>query len=358
MLKRSLLFFFVVFINLYGFSQYKNSDSLKTRLAAATGKEKADVLIHLAKSTYKKDPATAQKYLEELEPLSKTLNYEYGLINCKLVSGKIDFNKKDYDNAFVKLKDMRDRSLVIKDTKLITESYYLLASLYQETGKPAEIDAVIESLKPYKSSREGQEAIAKSHRSKGMYYYYKGNFKEAGEEFIIARNGLKAINDYGAAAGIGMNIGVIQYKLGDIKESILTVETAMADAKKFHDTLMIADCLTNIAISEYALGNMEKSVKLQEEANAIYQQQNNTGRYQSGLLNLSGNLLNSGKTDLALKYVLSALDNSRKNGNQIQIAICLRQLADVQLVNGDTLRSIQYLNEVLEVSKKKSICKR
>jgi tetratricopeptide (TPR) repeat protein len=339
------------------FGQYKNIDSLKTRLSETSGKDRADVLLNLTKSVYKKDPAAGKKYLDELEPLAKSLNYDLALATAIEYSGRIDLNKKEYDNALAKFKDSKDRAATLKNVKLLTENYGLMGALYQETGKLNELNGVFENLQPYKTTREGQEAIAKVIKSRALYYYYKINYKEAKEEFKKAHEMFEKLNDQANIAGTGMNVGVLEYKLGDIKQSIATMEESMVIAKKIRDTLLIADCLSNIALSEFALGNIEKSITQQEQANKLYLQVNNTNRYQSGILNMSSNLMSVGKHAIALNYLLSVLDNSRKNNDQYLIALCYRTLADLHLNNNDTSKALQYLNDGLELSKKSKLAK-
>lgn len=332
------------------FAQYRNTDSLKTRLSSATGKDKADVLLHLAKSVYKKEPALAKKYLDELEPLAKSLNYEWAIASGILLNGKIELNKKEYESALVKLKDSKERAVHLKDIKLITESYVMMGALYQETAKLSELDGVLKDLQAYEDSKEGVEAIAKTHKNKGLYYYQKINYQGAKEEFATACRLFKKINDRTNIAGTGMNVGVLEYKLGEVKKSIATFEEALAEARKLRDTSIIADCLTNISLSEFSLGNGEKSMELQTEANRLYLLIHSKSRYQSGIMNLSVNLMSIGKTDLAMKYLLSALEDSKKNNDYVMIALCYRQLSDVQQRIGDTARAFQYLNDGLDLS--------
>jgi serine phosphatase RsbU (regulator of sigma subunit) len=325
------------------------------RLAKTSGKEKADVLLNLAKSVYKKDPATAKKYLDELEPLAKSLNYEWAIAAGIAYNGRIDLNKKDYENALTKFKDSKDRAIGLKDVKLITENYTMMGALYEETSRLNELDGVLEALQLYKNSKEGQEATARVTKSKAFYYYFKLNYKGAKEEFRKAADIFKKLNDQAAYVGTAMNVGVLEYKLGEIKESMITLEASMNDAKKLRDTLLIADYLTNLGLSEFALGNIDKSIELQEQANKLYLLINNTNRYQSGILNVSSNLMNVGKHNLALKYLLSALDNSRKNNDPQLIVLCYRTLSDLHLHNNDTAKALQYLNDGLEITKKEKL---
>lgn len=339
------------------FGQYQNTDSLKTRLSSATGKNKADVLLHLANSVYKKEPALARKYLDELEPLAKSLNYAWAIASGIQLTGRIELNKKEYESALAKLKDSKERALLLKDVKLITESYMLMGALYQETGKLTELDGVLTDLQAYKGSKEGQEAIAKTHKYKGLYYYQKINYKLAKEEFARAYDLFKKLNDRLNTAGTGMNVGVLEYKLGEVRQSIVTFEAAMAEAKKLRDTLLIADCLTNLSLSEFNLGNEEKSTALQTEANRLYVLINQKSRYQSGIMNLSLNLMSVGQNDLAMKYLLNALEESKKNNEPPMTALCYRQLSDLQNKLGDTTRAFQYLNDGLDLSKKHKLIK-
>jgi serine phosphatase RsbU (regulator of sigma subunit)/uncharacterized protein HemY len=355
--KNCLLFFLLLLIQSATFGQYKNIDSLKTRLSSSTGKNKADVLVHLAKSVYKKDPVTAKKYLDELEPLAKSLGYEWAIANGIQLNGRIELNKKEYESALVKLKDSKDRATQLKDLKLITETYVLLGALYQETGKINELNGVLEDLQAYKASRDGQDALGKVTKFKAFYYYFKINYKEAKAEFAKARDIFKKLNDQPSLTGIIMGLGVAEFKLGELKESIVTLEAALVEAKKLRDTLLIADCLTNLSLSEFSIGNIDKSIKQQEEANALYLRLNNPNRYQSGILNMSANLMSVGKHTLALNYLLSALDNSKKNNDQYLIALCYRTLSDLHLKNNDTLKAVQYLTNGLDLSRKHKLIK-
>jgi serine phosphatase RsbU (regulator of sigma subunit) len=337
-------------ISSYG--QYKNVDSLNIRLNVTTGKAKADVLIELARSLYKKDPTTAQKHLDELRVLSDELKYEKGLINSIQLSGRIQLNKKEYENALVKFRESKERAVNIKDTKLITESYWLMAALYSETGKLSELNALAEGAQLYNNTKDGMDAIARISKSKAIYYYSRSNYKIAKEEFLKANEIYKKLNDATNILGTGMNIGVLEFKTGNVKKSISTYEALIPEIKKIHDTLLYADCITNIALSEFELGNNSKSIQLQEEANKLYLQLNNNNRYQSGIMNMSSNLMKVGKADLALKYLLSSLDFARKKGDQNAVVLCYRNLGDLNMQNGDTTRGLEFFNEGLQLARK------
>lgn len=338
-------------------AQYKNLDSLKLRLSETSGKQKAEVLLHLVKSVYKKDPAAGKKYIEELESLSRSLDDAKGLATAIQYSGRIDFNKKEYESALAKLKDARDRAAKIRDVKLLTETLTLIGSLYQETGRIAEMDGVMAELQAYQNTREGQEALAKTHKNKGLYYYQAVNYAATRTEFSKALDLYRKINDLTNIAGMGMNVGVIEFKMGEVNASVKSFEEALAEARKLRDTSLIADCLTNLALSEFNLGNTEKSTTLQTDANRLYKLINAESRYQSGILNLSVNLMNVGQNDLALKYLLSALNDSRKQNDHALTALCYRQLSDLQAKIGDTARAFQYLNEGIDLSRKHKLIK-
>ncbi len=353
MLRNLLLFSFVVFINLYAFSQYKNIDSLKVRLPVTTGKDKADVLVNLARSTYKKDPAAAQKYLDELEPLIKSLNYEQGLINYKILTGRIEFNKKNYESALSKFKEAKDKAVTIKNVKLIAEAYSLMGAVYPEINKEPEISLLLSELEKYPKVKDVSEAIAKINISRAGYFYKKNNIPASKEWFQKALSIYVQINNDKQIAGIGMNIGIMEYRLGEIKQSLKTYETSIIAANRLHDTLLIADCLTNISLSEYSLGNIDKSINTQKEANELYLKIHNSKAYQSGLVNLSSSLSKTGKQDEALKYLLSSLEYAKKTGDDKGIVICYSSLASVSFDNYDTLRAIKYMKDGLALSQEK-----
>jgi serine phosphatase RsbU (regulator of sigma subunit) len=325
-------------------------DSLLAKLEQAKGTKRADLLFRIASKLSKKDPAQSAKYGKELSELSDQLQYDAGKLNARILEGKVLYNQKKYPESAEIFREVKRKALEKRLTDQIIDAYSWEGVAFKNAFLCSEIEQLIKEFAPYEKLPGGISTKADLLASQGQCYYMKGNINVALSSYSASLEAYKKANEPNSIAGIGMNLGIMQFRNGQLTESIKSYEVALASAKKIRDTLLIADCLTNIGLSEQALGKNDQYIKHIDEAAALYLRVNDDDRYCTGILNKSAYLGDAGRHTEALAAIIGGIKNAEKAGNKSIILKFYTNLSHLNELMGDTAEAFNNVNHAIKIA--------
>jgi serine phosphatase RsbU (regulator of sigma subunit) len=326
------------------------TDSLLQKLEQSKGTKRADLLYQIARGLLKKDPVAAVKYTKELSELSNSLRYDAGKINALLLEGRAIYNEKKYNESIEIFKDAKRKAIEKGLNDQVVDAYSWEGAAYKNAFLCSQIEDLVKEFAPYEKFKKGLSTKADLLASLGRCYYTKGNMSGALEAYGASLENYKKAGEQGEIAGIGMNLGIMQYRNGLLNESLLTYEIALASAKKIKDTLLIADCITNIALSESALGRTDLYEKHLNEAGELYKRTNNDDRVCTNLMNKAYFLSDVGRHTEALAAIINGIRICEKNGEKNTLLKFYQNYSFLNQVMGDTVSAYKNINFALKIA--------
>jgi len=113
------------------------------------------------------------------------------------------------------------------------------------------------------------DALAKQHNIKGLIYNYVGSMEffrsdmqAAKSAFKLALVNFQLADKKANAAGMAMNLGVLQERAMQYDSAILSYEHAIPIFQTLSDTAGVAMCLENIALAYNYKGEYSKSLNI------------------------------------------------------------------------------------------------
>lgn len=331
-----LLFLLYFCLSIDSFSQQQKFDSLKGLLKTTTApKERATLLVDIAKSIYYSIPDSSIGYCEEAEALSKKNNLEVQLaysLHCEcrylLLKGDIKATIEKL-NAAITIFEKQ------KELKGLAKAYSLKSIALGRLAKKAEeLDYLIKAKNIHISLNDTiglsnvLPNLANAYNDLGQYQnalnvleeHQKLNIPKSSHEFYIE-----------------VNYGLIYYNQHKIIEALTHFETAVTIAHEYKLLDSEITGITHIAECYQKLNNLEKA--------QIY--------YQNALTLATENHLLVEEKD-ALKGIVD-LYEKEKNYNLAFFTLKRLKLIEDSLLNIEKIKSINDIEHKLQLTEKEKI---
>lgn len=333
----SLLFFLIYScLSVDSFSQQQKFDSLKGLLKTTTApKERATLLVDIAKSIYNSIPDSSIGYCEEAEVLSKKYNLEVQLAFSLHCESRYSLLKGDLKTTIEKLNTAIAIFEKQNELKGLAKSFSLKSiALGRLEKKDEELNYLLKAKAIYISLKD-KEGLSNSLQNLSNVYADLHQYSDA----LAALEEIKKLNmpENGKRFYTEINYGAIYFKQGQINEALIHFEKSVtiAHAYKMLDSEITG--ITGIAECYLKLNNLEKA--------QFY--------YQRALELATENHLLVEEKD-ALKGIVD-LYEKEKNYNSAFFTLKRLKLIEDSLLNIEKIKSINDIEHKLQLTEKEKI---
>ncbi|MFQ5751359.1 MAG: tetratricopeptide repeat protein, partial [bacterium] len=311
----------------------------------------------------------AQTYFETLLTTNSKNAYAYYAL------ARIDFERKDYDQAIAKLK----KSITL-DPKF-ADAYSHRGGLPEVYRAKKDLDSAIQFfsalIATYPRNAYAHFGLARSYIRKYAWEKALTSLAQAIElnpEFtlayhsmiyIFARTGkydqalLQSENllkiarkndDSEMIAYAAMMIGSSYFLQGDYFRALQFLTDALKNAKAIGDKRREGACLNTIAAIYALSANFTKALKYFNEALLLARKTGTKIWEVQALTNLGNVFKDQGNYQQALKYYQQALDRANKNKFKYEETLALSNMAEVYQKKGDYQQAIKYQQQALRIA--------
>jgi len=316
-MKKKIFIVLLLFISIHGFAQrFQKINKLEASVNTETDPKKlADALYELSKLY---EPSNSEKAMENARrslTISKSLQYNIGMVNAYNQIGVLELNFAQYQAALDAHYSALRNNEEAKDQEGVSLSNLFIGHVYQEKGE----FQIAEDF--YKTSLEIAKEIdcslctSKCNSRLGDLSYAQGKENLSLQYYLVALEAASLTNNIEELAEANKNVGLL-YK--NAKRNDLALEYYLQ------------------ALSEFErVSNKEKQSVLCFEIGVVYQAKN--------------------EFDLALLYMKTSLGLAEKTGLKAYIKKGYENLANVYEKNEDHKQAYEYLKYYLAIKDTREI---
>ena len=316
-MKKKIFIVLLLFISIHGFAQrFQKINKLEASVNTETDPKKlADALYELSKLY---EPSNSEKAMENARrslTISKSLQYNIGMVNAYNQIGVLELNFAQYQAALDAHYSALRNNEEAKDQEGVSLSNLFIGHVYQEKGE----FQIAEDF--YKTSLEIAKEIdcslctSKCNSRLGDLSYVQGKENLSLQYYLVALEAASLTNNIEELAEANKNVGLL-YK--NAKRNDLALEYYLQ------------------ALSEFErVSNKEKQSVLCFEIGVVYQAKN--------------------EFDLALLYMKTSLGLAEKTGLKAYIKKGYENLANVYEKNEDHKQAYEYLKYYLAIKDTREI---
>ena len=316
-MKKKIFIVLLLFISIHGFAQrFQKINKLEASVNTETDPKKlADALYELSKLY---EPSNSEKAMENARrslAISKSLQYNIGMVNAYNQIGVLELNFAQYQAALDAHYSALRNNEEAKDQEGVSLSNLFIGHVYQEKGE----FQIAEDF--YKTSLEIAKEIdcslctSKCNSRLGDLSYVQGKENLSLQYYLVALEAASLTNNIEELAEANKNVGLL-YK--NAKRNDLALEYYLQ------------------ALSEFErVSNKEKQSVLCFEIGVVYQAKN--------------------EFDLALLYMKTSLGLAEKTGLKAYIKKGYENLANVYEKNEDHKQAYEYLKYYLAIKDTREI---
>lgn len=337
-LKNNLIVFFVLifFSSKDTLSQQQKFDSLKTLLKTTTiPKERANLLVDIAKSIYYSIPDSSIGYCEDAAELSKKYNLEVQLAHSLHCECRYLLLKGDLKTTIEKLNKAISLFEKNKELKGLAKSYSLKSiALGRLEKREEELSYLLKAKEIYISLNDNQ-GLSNTLQNLSNAYSDSRQYQNA----LDALEELKKLNlpENGKDFYTEINYGGIYFNQNKITEALSHFQKAVNIANEYKMLDSEITGITRIAECYQRLNNLEKAQEF----------------YQSALTLATENHLLVEEKD-ALKGIVD-LYEKEKNYSSAFFTLKRLKLIEDSLLNIEKIKSINDIEHKLQLTEKEKI---
>jgi two-component system, sensor histidine kinase PdtaS len=324
------------------------TDSLKEKLATASGKERIAILNLLIQE----DTSEAYRdYFTEGSALAVKLKDVAGEINILCSAG--DRFLGDADTALAVINYTRALDLARANGYPNKEMTCLnnLAYVYELKDDPINAERYYMQALSLARKNSYKEGIAITLQNLGIFYIGRRDYGSALKSFSQELEVDRELGDSSLVAACLNNIGLVHYNKGEYAKGIQYYESALEIKRKLGERQAVAQALLNIGIAYREQGAYDKALERLLEAARFFEKKGPSMELAS-CYNATGNiLLELGSIEKALSYHFMALEIREKIGYKRGIAGSLTNIGDAYKRQGNYTQALEYLERSLIIKK-------
>jgi signal transduction histidine kinase len=238
------------------------------------------------------------------------------------------------------------------DSLKIAKAYYYIGDSYETNQKDSAYYFYLKAEKLYFGLQDF-EKIARMQFNKGYILFFEGNYTECEVELIKALNNLKESKNSELKYYVLNLLGICQENLQDYESSLKYHNLALEEIsllrknrlneKKFstfYFTTIINICNIYDSKNEY-----EKSIFTLNKLILEIPKDRFPREYFKAINNLAYSKMKLGNLENVESQLQSSLDFAEKENNKTEILYIKLDLGEFYLINKDTAKAIEYLNE-------------
>ena len=256
--------------------------------------------------------------------------------------------------TFVSGQTLKPDSLeaLLKNTSNPAERAFLLNQLsfaYRTKNFKTSLDYAMEAKK-LSGELGNQKEYARSILYAGVSYYYQGNHDLALENWLESLRICESINDSTGIIAALNELGTLEKKNGDLKNSEMHLQRALDLSHATGDSASIANSMNNLGHVFELKNDLEKAMELYRESAVIKEKLGDIYGASFNYDNMGNILSKQQRYDEAQKYFQREIDNFDKLNDRASYAIALNNMGEMYNVKGDYKKSREFLQQSLAVS--------
>ena len=329
---------------------YAQTDSLETRLAQVSGREKMEALAALVEANWSNDPEQAIAYGREALALLRTYPEAALEGNVLFQKGSAHYVVSEYDSALAHAERLIAIAEVTGNTKGLAEAASLMGRVYRRQGDYEQALTVYERALRYYEALDDASGIAGALDYIGLIYRNLGDYDQALDFHLRA---LESKEERGDQRGVSItlnNMGHVYRNLGDYNQARVFYQRALAIKEDVGDKRGVAIALFSIGDihelqgrEEEALGFFMRTLTIDEELgdkHGIAITLNKIGEAHRSL----------GNHDQALDFFLRALAVFEEIGDKPGVVIGLISISAAYQELGDFTQALAVTRRALAIA--------
>ena len=333
------------------YSQNSEIDSLILELKGHPTKDtiRVGILYDLAFTTFYKDEALTNTYLEEAETISTNLSFNKGLAGINYMRGILASRKSNFKESNTYFKEALTLFESIEDRKGVASINNGLGINFYKQGEHKEaLYYFNKSIKFYDSIEDTHNLIA-GLLNTGNIYAETGKYENAiGNYDRVIKLSKEVNHPFGVPYALN-SLGNIYESVGNYPQAIDHFNQSLYYKEEAKDTLAIAITLNSLGRTYVQTENFEKAKLQHEKSLKLATQIGNKGLIATNKANLGNINLQLNKPQEAKEQFEEALALSQSINDKVQIAICLNKLGNVHLKLSKLSEAKQFFLETIEI---------
>lgn len=195
-----------------------------------------------------------------------------------------------------------------------------------------------------------QSAYAKSILYAGVSYYYQGNHELALENWLKALDIYEKINDIPGTIAVLNELGTLEKKNGDLKNSEEHLLRALELSNSIQDSASIANSQNNLGHVYEIKGDYKKAMAFYSTSALIKEQLGDLYGASFNYDNMGNLFAKQKKYEEARKYFDKEIAIFKHLNDRAAYAIALNNMGEMYNLKGDYKKAREYLMQSLEVS--------
>lgn len=321
------------------FSLQADSPELKLKIAAATGREKVDLLLELAKQEMNSDLAGSWASDSLALKLARESRYEAGERNALIIAGRIEQMKQDYWSAieyFEKAAEMLKNGQDELERGVISNN---IARAYSKLGwtdkakiKLAETEQIFLKLAP---SNEVIHELALTYLNWGTMDLELGNYEIALSHLLSGMQEAEKLEEPLLEAELKGSIGRVYQSLLNPALSLEYYRQALEELKILNNNSEMAVVYGNMGTLYSELEDYDKALEYYEQSMASYQLSGNNLGVASVLMNIGNLFYYQGNYEQTLDYYGQAEDILEEIGATVYQAYLMNNVGMIYVEMGE-----------------------
>mgnify|MGYP006165540301 FL=1 len=238
------------------------------------------------------------------------------------------------------------------DSLKIAKAYYYIGDSYETSQKDSAYYFYLKAEKLY-FGLQNFERIARMQFNKGYILFFEGNYTECEVELTKALYNLNDSKNSELRYFIYNLMGVCQEKIDEFDTALKYHNLALKEIESLKKSNFSKEkvskynfsTITNISNIHEAKGEHLKAI---EQLNSLLKNisiENNPDAYFKAINNLAYSKMKLGDLKNVESLLQSSLDFAEKENNKTEILYTKLNLGEFYLINKDTAKAIEYLNE-------------
>lgn len=256
-------------------AQSKGSiDSLKDSLNISSGIQRAEILAQLSWQYRNVNSDSALYFGEEAYKLSKSHNYESGIIKSLNFQGIAYRNKSDYSNAFKFFVEALKAAEEAKNLEQIGYSNINIGNIYiYQTNYEGALEYFEKALIPAHELND-QNMLAYIYLNLGRTYSRIDEFSKAETNFLKTREIRRKLNDQEGLVTIAVDLAELTMRKGDLDKSLIYFRESIDAINQIKNKGALAFSLYNIAVIHRQNGNLDSAEYYSEKSLEVAKKNN------------------------------------------------------------------------------------
>lgn len=344
---RILLLVLVCPVSAFGQSSV---DSLTALLPTAKGNDKADVLIQLSRNIGRIDPEKSRVYAVQALELARSTGYTQAETTSLLCIATLDSRNGDFKEAeknALRALEMATNTSLIEECSV---ARMVLGNLYfrqEEFSRALEI--YIKGLSNAEEINNSQHIssylinIGTIHQEmeslvEAESYFYKALDYLKQQEGFSDPNGVSA----DLAAGIKINLGIIEDKKGNFEDAIEWFQKALDRFSSTDNQYYVGQVLSNMGRAQESMGQFDEAKESFVSAGKIAERMGNQLAQTQSTLNIARVLFKQNRAEESHEYAQKALSSAEDLKLWSLMSEANEILADLSENKGDFREALAY----------------